>query len=137
MIPDLFARDLPEACRQVLLVIAPHEKSIMAELRMIERTSFEEWQQVGETIPVSLGRNGLAWGIGEHATAPPAGLPIKHEGDGCSPAGVFRLPFAFGDASVSEFRLPYISITESLVAVDDPQSQFYNQVVDSAQVTKD
>lgn len=137
MIPDLFAPDLPEACRQVLLVTVPHEQSTSADLRMLERTSFLEWRQVQETIPVSLGRSGLAWGLGEHSVAAPAGFRAKREGDGCSPAGVFRLPFAFGDAGVSEFRLPYVSITESLMAVDDPQSQFYNQVVDSARVTKD
>ncbi|HRH97948.1 MAG TPA: hypothetical protein PLB55_18550, partial [Prosthecobacter sp.] len=137
MIPDLFARDLPEACRQVLLVIAPHEKSITAKLRMIECDSFEGWHQVGETIPVSLGRNGLAWGVGEHTAVTPAGFRTKLEGDGCSPAGVFRLPFAFGDASESELMLPYVPITESLMAVDDPQSRFYNQVVDAARVTKD
>ncbi len=137
MILALFAPDLPPACRQVLLVTVPDEKSISAELQMLERDASNSWKQVGETIPVTLGRNGLAWGLGEHTATPPAGFRLKREGDGCSPAGVFRLPLAFGDAPSSDGRLRYVPITESLLAVDDPQSRFYNQIVDSAQVAKD
>ncbi len=137
MIPALFAPDLPPSCRQALLVTAPDEKSISAELRMLERDAIRSWQQVGETIPVTLGRNGLAWGLGEHTTSPPAGFRLKQEGDGCSPAGVFSLPLAFGDDPAADFGLNYLPITESILAVDDPQSQFYNQIIDSAQVTKD
>ncbi|MFN0080772.1 MAG: L,D-transpeptidase [Prosthecobacter sp.] len=137
MIPALFAPDLPPACRQVLLVAAPDERSISAELHKLERDASNSWKQVGDTIPVTLGRNGLAWGLGEHQASPPPNFRLKREGDGCSPAGVFRLPLAFGDAPTSHGRLRYVPITQSLLAVDDPQSQFYNQIVDSACVTKD
>ena len=137
MISTLFTPDLPPACRQVLLVTSSAEKSISAELRMLERDDANSWQQVGETIPVTLGRNGLAWGIGEHTASSPEGFRLKREGDGCSPAGIFRLPLAFGDAPSSDFRLSYVPITETLLAVDDPHSQFYNQIVDSACVTQD
>lgn len=137
MIPALFAPDLSPACRQVLLVISPDEKSTSAELRMLERDDAEPWKQVGDAIPVTLGRNGLAWGLGEHTNSPPAGFRLKQEGDGCSPAGVFSLPLAFGDAPAANFGLNYVPITESILAVDDPQSQFYNQIIDSARVSKD
>lgn len=137
MISALFTPDLPPTCRQVLLVTAVDEKSTSAELRLLERDNAHSWQQVGETIPVTLGRNGLAWGLGEHTASPPEGFRLKREGDGCSPAGIFRLPLAFGDAPTSDCRMSYIPITESLLAVDDPQSKFYNQIVDLAAVTKD
>lgn len=137
MIPALFASDLPANCRQLLVVLAPDDKSIFAELRMLERGADGAWKQKGETIPVTVGRTGLAWGLGEHKSSPPADFRIKLEGDGCSPAGVFRLAFAFGEAPAPVCKLPYIPITETLLAVDDPQSQSYNQIVDSAQVTKD
>lgn len=137
MIPALFAPDLSENCRQVLLVLAPDENSICAELRMLERGADDAWKQWSETIPVTLGRNGLAWGLGEHKSPPPVNFRIKREGDGCSPAGVFRLPLAFGEAPTPKCKLRYVPITETLLAVDDPQSRFYNQIVDSAQVTQD
>lgn len=136
MIPALFASDLPAACQQVLLVSSPHAASISAELHLLERDG-HEWKSVGQGIPVSLGRHGLAWGLGEHTTSAPLGFRLKQEGDGCAPAGIFRLPFAFGDAPTVPFKLPYIPITETLLAVDDPQSRFYNQVIDSSQVGKD
>jgi len=137
MIPALFAPDLSPTCRQVLLVTASDEKSTSAELRLLERDTAKSWQQVGDPIPVTLGSNGLAWGIGEHTALPPGGFRLKREGDGCSPAGVFRLPLAFGEALTSQCKLSYLPITATLLAVDDPKSQFYNQIIDSAAVTKD
>lgn len=136
MIPALFAPDLHASCRQVLLVTSPSQTSVTAELRLLGRAG-GGWLQAGEGIPVSLGRGGLAWGIGEHRATAPAGFPHKREGDGCAPAGIFRLPFAFGDAPAAATKMPYVPITETLLAVDDPQSRYYNQVIDSAQVGKD
>lgn len=104
---------------------------------MLERGTDNAWKKLGEAIPVTLGRNGLAWGLGEHSSSPPPHFRLKHEGDGCSPAGVFRLPLAFGEAPAPTCKLRYVPINETLLAVDDPQSCFYNQIVDSAQVVKD
>jgi len=108
---------------------------------MLERESADdEWHAVAGPIDVNLGRNGLGWGEGEHQMPQPTGFPIKHEGDGRSPAGVFRIPFAFGYPPASEatnVRLPYIPVTETLAGVDDVNSKYYNQVVDASTVTKD
>ncbi len=104
---------------------------------MLARGIDDAWKPHGEVIPVALGRNGLAWGLGEHSSSPPPHFRLKREGDGCSPAGVFRLPSAFGEAPVPTCKLRYVAISETLLAVDDPQSRFYNQIVDSAQVVKD
>ena len=70
----------------------------------------------------------------------PEGFPLKREGDGCSPAGVFQIPFAFGYAPKNEaemVRLRYVPVTETLAGVDDVNSKFYNQVVDASAVAKD
>lgn len=65
---------------------------------------------------------------------------MKQEGDGCSPAGVFALPLAFGAAAPEEaswVRMPYLQTTSTLHGIDDPGSRFYNQILDSALVEPD
>jgi L,D-peptidoglycan transpeptidase YkuD (ErfK/YbiS/YcfS/YnhG family) len=139
-IPKLLASALPGNCRQVVLVLSPEAKSVPAQMWMLERTSVDDdWSVAAGPISVNLGRNGLAWGEGEHTTPAPEGFPIKQEGDGCSPAGVFRIPFAFGYAPADEarLRLPYVPVTGTLAGVDDVKSKYYNQVVDASTVTKD
>ncbi len=138
-VPRLFARQLPETCGQILLVVTPEERSIVGEMKLLERSdATQPWRLRGGPIPVTVGRNGLAWGRGEHTVAAPAGFRVKQEGDGCSPAGIFRLPFAFGyAASAADIRIPYQPVTKDLFGVDDVKSQYYNQVVDATAVTPD
>lgn len=65
--------------------------------------------------------------------------PIKHEGDGRSPAGVLGLPTAFGYAPADQVRwikLPYIQCTDAIECVDDAKSTHYNQVLDNSTVAK-
>lgn len=79
-------------------------------------------------VPVSLGRSGLGWGLGLHA-GKPAG-PVKREGDGRAPAGVFAVGPAFGEAAApAPTRLDYFQATPGLVCVDDAASRHYNRIV--------
>lgn len=133
-IPAMFRGALPSQCRQVLLVRSPTEKSVNAQLWLLDRAHLGSWHVAAGPIPVTLGRKGLAWGVGEHCCEPPPGFRIKHEGDGCSPAGVFRIPFAFGIAPEAEaawLKVRYVALTPSIIGVDDPDSRYYNQVVDN------
>ena len=138
-IPAVFANDIPCDCFQIVLVLSPSLRSITAKLWMLVRASTADgWRSTEDTIPVTIGRNGLAWGDGEHSAGPPAGFLMKQEGDGCAPAGVFQIPFAFGYAeSANGLRLPYRAITPTMFGVDDVASSFYNQVVDTNEVSKD
>ena len=75
-------------------------------------------------------------GIGLHGTGA-AGAPRKMEGDETSPAGVFRLFSVFGlanPAQVRFLRFPYQQITATTEAIDDPQSRYYNRIVDRAAI---
>jgi D-alanyl-D-alanine dipeptidase len=94
-----------------------------------------EWQRVGESIRVKLGRNGLGWGRGLHTT-PKKAKYIKKEGDGRSPAGIFMLKQAFGYAPF-KVRYPYEVYRETDHCVDDVHSKFYNKIVDSTKVAVD
>lgn len=138
-IPAIFSRDIPEDCRQIALVLSPSLRSIAAKLWLLERASTREpWLSKDAVISVTLGRSGLAWGDGEHLAGPPDGFAMKQEGDGCSPAGSFQIPFAFGCAeSAGDLKLPYRAVTPTMSGVDDVASSFYNQIVDTSEVAKD
>lgn len=139
VIPLRFMADLPSNCRQVVLVLAPDAHATTGQLWVMDKNPEGTWSPVTDAIPVSLGRGGMAWGLGEHKVSAPEEFRLKTEGDGCSPAGVFRLPFAFGEGTQEAMRLPYVPLTVSCFGVDDEKSRYYNQVVDasSATVTRD
>jgi D-alanyl-D-alanine dipeptidase len=65
--------------------------------------------------------------------------PIKHEGDGKSPAGAFPLDTAFGFATRADLpwvRLPYAALQPGSDCVDDETSAHYNTVVNRATVPR-
>jgi L,D-peptidoglycan transpeptidase YkuD (ErfK/YbiS/YcfS/YnhG family) len=123
--------------RQLILVITSGWNAVDGEMRLYERDSInDQWKAVGEKISIVVGRNGMAWGKGLHGAAIGEG-PVKREGDGRSPAGVFSLSSAFGYApreQVGEVKLPYIQAVSTLECVDDPQSAHYNRIIDRGAV---
>ena len=125
--------------RQIILVSALDWASSTGKLQRFERESLTaEWRRVGDEVEVSLGRGGLAWGIGLHREVSTTGA-AKKEGDGCAPAGIFALTGLFGAAGpesdlACSARLPYYATTRDLKAIDDPRSRYYNQLVDQRYV---
>jgi D-alanyl-D-alanine dipeptidase len=123
--------------RQCLVVVTPSWLSSTGQLTAFERDQDSpNWLQRGQKILVVLGQNGLGWGRG---LAPVQGLrgPVKREGDQRSPAGVFRLSSAFGYAAGAEtsfVKLPYLALTSQSEAIDDPESRYYNQLVERSKV---
>lgn len=121
--------DLLAGHGQAVVVVSPEWGSVTATLTRYERTASGAWRPVGSSIPVVLGRKGLAWGLGIHPEAANQGR-IKREGDGCSPAGIFELKHMFGSRqSFSPANLPYQEMKPDTAGVDDPQSRYYNQIV--------
>jgi len=100
----------------------------------------KKWAPVGESVKIVVGTNGLGWGSG----ILPAGLngpsdPVKKEGDGKAPAGIFELSRAFGYATQEQpgWKMPYVSLTPSVECVDDTSSKFYNRVLARESVSPD
>jgi D-alanyl-D-alanine dipeptidase len=125
---------------QLVTVVSDQWNEFRAQLRRYERVSGERWKPVGSPIDVVLGRDGYAWGRGLHASGAPKGRPgpIKREGDGRSPAGVFGIGSAYGyAASQANISLPYTQATADLRCVDDPQSLHYNQIVSTDDTSVD
>jgi Uncharacterized protein conserved in bacteria len=124
--------DLAPVSRQLLLVVAEDWQYTEARMQRYERDSAsEDWRPVGVSFAVNLGRGGLGWGRGLHGLALGAG-PVKREGDGRAPAGLFTLDsgFAVDPAEVGQTRLPTVRTDERLVCVDDENSPDYNRIVE-------
>jgi L,D-peptidoglycan transpeptidase YkuD (ErfK/YbiS/YcfS/YnhG family) len=137
--PDALARST-----QMIVVTTPNWNTVEGRLQRYERaTTQEKWRPVGEPISIVVGKNGLGWGIGvmatDHATDRLAADPVKREGDGKSPAGLFLLGTAFGydSAPLRGLKMPYLNLTSSIECVDDPGSKYYNRIVDRAIATPD
>lgn len=124
--------------RQALVVTSESWEATTGQLQLFERESLSSaWIPVGKSIPVSLGRTGMAWGIGLH-TAPRSSAPEKREGDGKAPAGIFSISSAFGYADNDSIRaFPYLKIASGLECVDDPLSSSYNRILDASTHPKD
>ncbi len=130
-LPAEITAALPPDCRQVLLVTVADQHTSAAELTLLELTPSHTWSTVGNAIPARIGRNGMAWGHGEFSLHAPPGWRVKKEGDGCAPAGVFRIVQAFGDGpQPSGIRLPWLHCTTHHWGIDDVRSRHYNQIVD-------
>ena len=89
-------------------------------------------------LPVVVGKKGLGLGRGV-VRLNLRGAPIKKEGDERAPAGIFRLPSAFGYApspSARWVRLPYLALSKRIEGIDDPRSRYYNKLVDRSKVAK-
>lgn len=125
---------------QLVTVISDRWNQFQATLRRYERSPGERWKPLGQPIDVVLGREGYGWGRGLHGSGAPEGRPgpVKREGDGRSPAGVFGLGTAYGYASTPEdLALPYIQATADLRCIDDPRSSHYNDIVSTADTEVD
>lgn len=125
------ASPIPASTRQLVLVTTPTWSATTGRLMRYERAD-GAWRPVGAPATVNVGRSGLGWGRGLHAsTTARRDEPTKREGDGRAPAGAFRLTGAFGYADEAATGLPYHTSTASSVCVDDPASPFYNRVFDA------
>ena len=117
--------------QKLVIMVTDDWKSNTGTLYLFEKDR-DEWKRTRITIPVSIGENGLGWGIGVHPEQ--QGEFVKHEGDRRSPAGVFELePVVYGlDSTAPEgVRLPYRPLTDLSVCVDDTASVNYNRVFET------
>jgi D-alanyl-D-alanine dipeptidase len=116
---------------QLVVVTTADWETTRGVMRRYTRDSLATvWREVGAPVPVVVGRSGLGWG--SETAAAIAGGPVKREGDGRAPAGMFPLDTAFGfdpAASASWVRLPYFPIAATSECIDDRASRYYNTVV--------
>jgi L,D-peptidoglycan transpeptidase YkuD (ErfK/YbiS/YcfS/YnhG family) len=118
---------------QMVLVTTADWDANTGTLRTFARDGQGAWRQAGAAMPVTIGRKGSAWGLGLHPAAQPEG-PVKREGDGRSPAGVFAIGEAFGYAKQAGTALPYAQMQDTSWCMDVVASPLYTRIVDAKQV---
>jgi L,D-peptidoglycan transpeptidase YkuD (ErfK/YbiS/YcfS/YnhG family) len=123
--------------RQMVVVTTGGWDDVHGQLRTFERGDDGAWREAGGARPVVIGRTGAAWGIGLHDIPAGDAGPLKREGDGRSPAGVFAIGEAFGYAATATTALPYAAMGASDYCIDVSGSPLYNRIVDAADVGAD
>lgn len=118
--------------RQAMVVTTTGWDATQGTLRTYARDAGGAWREVGAGFPITVGRNGSAWGLGLHGAQQDG--PQKKEGDGRAPAGVFAIGEAFGYAAQADTALPYAPMQASNWCMDVPDSPLYNRIVDAAVV---
>jgi zinc D-Ala-D-Ala dipeptidase len=121
--------DIPSDAHKLIVVTSAGWNEVNGTITRYERKG-KSWKKVGDSTAIVVGKNGMAWDDHFSARSKDAAAPIKREGDGRSPAGVFRISHSFGFApkiTSGEFYLPITPTTE---CVDDVNSKYYNQIVD-------
>jgi D-alanyl-D-alanine dipeptidase len=130
------SKDALARSRQLVVVTTNDWDALAGTLRRYERRGAKSaWQSVGTPVAVVVGRNGLGWGVGLNTESGDG--PVKKEGDGKAPAGVFRLSSAFGYAPSQDarwLRMPYVPLNETVECVDDVNSSNYNLILDRRRV---
>lgn len=132
---------IPAAAHELITGVIDDWRSTRVTLRRWRRNDTGPWAAGGDAWQGVIGTSGAAWGSGLHGSGAPDGHtgPIKHEGDGKSPAGAFALRGVYGYAAAPPrgTAVPYVQVTADWDCVDDPASKHYTRIVDRRGVTVD
>ncbi len=112
--------------QQLIIVIAKGWNEHSGKLWKFEYSN-NQWHQIGNYIEISLGKNGLAWGRGLQPIQYDGNY--KKEGDKRTPAGLFKIGYAFGYKNYAQTKLSFKVMNKNHYCVDDYSSPFYNQII--------
>ncbi len=121
--------NIPKSTTQLLVVSSKDFNTSIAYLQAYEKID-KKWKKYFEKIPVNLGRNGLGWGKGLLYFKHKPNEPIKQEGDGKAPAGLFQLNSFFGYKQ-HHFSFKYKQLSPDDLCIDDSDSKDYNKLIKS------
>ena len=125
--PDAFNPYLKNN-NQVLIVQAPSYTSIEATMKLYERKNNRKTWRLIYSFPVTVGRTGLAKD-GKTKLSFANSVPVKHEGDGKSPAGIFSLGRVFSYHDLKNLHMPFVKVDTNFLCVDDMNSAYYNRLI--------
>ncbi len=117
--------------RQLVVAVAGSWGAAEGRMQLFQREG-RGWVAASPPWRVLFGRDGLAWGRGEHFGAgQDEEGPRKVERDRRAPAGVFRIGkiYTYDGALPPGARYPFHTVTEADAWVDDPLHPDYNRHV--------
>ncbi|MDO5558933.1 MAG: L,D-transpeptidase family protein [Oscillospiraceae bacterium] len=100
-------------------IVSVESDGMKCSVRLYEKNDYS-WDEV-RTASGIVGKNGVS--------------KDKHEGDYRTPAGLFTFGVAFGTQNMNDLKMQYRRITENSYWVDDVSSPYYNQWVETSNVT--
>lgn len=113
---------------QVLYVTTSSVNDFRGTMVLFERKNYHKrWMRV-DSFTVVVGRAGLAKDAQPNISFNNI-MPVKREGDGRSPAGIFRLGDVFSYHALSNLRMPFILVDTNFYCVDDATSAYYNTLI--------
>lgn len=121
--------------KQLILVTTNNWRAKHGTLQYFYRAKTnQEWQAVSKPFTIFVGQAGIAWSTAYRKFNLIG--PYKIEGDFKSPAGAFPLKYAFGFPQTKDkkIKLKYIPLKNSTVCVADPNSKYYNQVINRKKI---
>ena len=107
------------AQEQLIVVVSSNLHATQGWMQRYEKK--EIWTPIGTPFSITLGRNGLGYAEDKY--------PLKIEGDGRSPLGLFSLKKAFGYSKTSPTKLSYEQADDTLYCIDDSEDPHYNQLL--------
>ena len=115
---------------QMALAIADGWNSSSGRMQLFERDG-HGWRAVAQPWRVLYGKNGLAWGRGEHAVPEDSIAPAKQEHDRRTPAGIFQIGkiYTYDSALPAGADYPFHTIGANDAWIDDPALPNYNKHV--------
>jgi D-alanyl-D-alanine dipeptidase len=131
---------IPADAKQLITGVTADWTSTTVTLQRWQRRH-GAWVADGAAWQGVVGVHGVAWGSGLQGDGAPADHdgPVKKEGDGKAPAGVFALRGIYGYAAAPPAKtvLPYTQTTADWQCVDDASSHHYTQIVDRSRLATD
>ncbi len=113
---------------QVVFVKTSSQNSIKGTMFLYERRNTRKRLKFVDSFAVVVGKNGLA----KDATSKIIfndSMPVKHEGDGKSPAGIFKLGSVFSYHNLKKLHMPFVQVDTNFYCVDDAASTYYNTLI--------
>lgn len=105
---------------QQLVVVISYDMNATSAMMVRYEKESSTYKAISAPVHVTLGRSGLGWDQGRE--------PLKREGDGKSPAGLFDITATFGEDPKANSALPYWYADDKLICIDDVNDTEYNTI---------
>lgn len=121
---------------QVLFVKTTSYNTIKGMMLLYERKSIKSKWKLVDSFAVTVGRSGLAKDVTSNLSFSDT-APVKHEGDGKSPSGIFKLGKVFSYQNMQNLHMPFVQVDTNFYCVDDVASSYYNTLINPDTAKRD